>query len=108
MLQHGVSQERKAGLNLLDVEEAEEFADGIAHLLGLHVQPQPVGVARARGAGGELPGEVRGVLLLAQDLRPQHLLDDLGMGGEQLVDEGAAVEQQRQHAEELRVGRASC
>ena len=103
LLQHRIGQQRKAGLHLLDVQVSKEFADGITHLLRFYVQPQPVGMALAGGAGGEVPGQGRRVLALAQHLRPQDLLGNLGMSGEQLEGKGAAVEQERQHPEELRI-----
>ena len=61
----------------------------------------------ARRAGGELGHQRRGVLALPQHFRPQHLLGDFGMRAQQLIGEGAPVEEQRQHAEELRIGGAA-
>ena len=55
----------------------------------------------ASWAGGQIHGQGCCVLAGAQHFRPQDLLGDFGMGAAQFKDESAAVEEQRQDAEEL-------
>ncbi|MDR1011224.1 MAG: pentapeptide repeat-containing protein [Opitutaceae bacterium] len=89
------------------IVHAQQIARRIAQLLRPDVEREPVcegGVVLR--AGGDF-GEERGaVFLCAQFARSQHFLDYFRMLAEQVARVGAAVEEQRQRAQELRIRRA--